>query len=121
MSAGTSCERHSRRQVRGVPVARRRRKGRTPGLEGNRMVQAEQHSGRQIDARPSSAQEGKCTEKGGPKSAQLWQFFMMSRMTSIIKGEHEDIDLDMAAHIWDIAAVCNTHSNLVKETGGSVF
>ena len=46
---------------------------------------------------------------------------MMSQMTSIIKGEHEDIDLDMAAHIWDIAAVCNTHSNLVKETGGSVF
>ena len=32
-------------------------------------------------------------EKGGPKSAQLWQLFMTSQMTSIINGENEKIDL----------------------------
>jgi hypothetical protein len=44
-------------------------------------------------------------EKGGPKSAQLRQLFMTSQMTSIINGEHEDVDLDMAAHVWDMPVV----------------
>jgi hypothetical protein len=44
-------------------------------------------------------------EKGGPKSAQLRQLFMTSQMTSIINGEHEDIDLDMAEKIWDMTTV----------------
>jgi hypothetical protein len=41
-------------------------------------------------------------EKGGPKSAQLRQLFTTSHMTSIINGEHEDIDLDVAEKIWDM-------------------
>jgi hypothetical protein len=44
-------------------------------------------------------------EKGGPKSAQLRQLFMKSQMTSIINGDHEDVDLDMAAHVWDMPVV----------------
>ena len=44
-------------------------------------------------------------EKGGSKSAQLRQLFVTSQMTSIIDGDHEDVDLDMAAHVWDMPVV----------------
>jgi hypothetical protein len=48
-------------------------------------------------------------DKGGPKSAKLRQFFMTSQkrlqMTSIINGEHEEIDLDVAKQIWDMPVV----------------
>ena len=48
-----SHQKYSRRQVRGVPNAHRLRKDRTPGLEGNRMVQTEQISRHQSAARSS--------------------------------------------------------------------
>jgi hypothetical protein len=44
-------------------------------------------------------------EKGGPKSAQLWQLFMTSQMTCIINGENEKIDLETAEQIWDMPVV----------------
>ena len=40
-------------------------------------------------------------EKGVPKFAQLRQLFMTSQMSSIINGDHGDIDLDTAKSTWD--------------------
>jgi hypothetical protein len=44
-------------------------------------------------------------EKGGPKTGQLRQLFMMAQMTSIINGEMEEIDLDTADKIWYMPVV----------------
>ena len=44
-------------------------------------------------------------EKGGPKSAQLRQLFMTAQMTTIIDGDHTEIDLNMAERICDMPVV----------------
>jgi hypothetical protein len=65
------------------------------------MVQAEQLS--RIKAMRDHLLPKK--EKGGPKSAQLWQFFITWQMTSIINGENEKIDLETVEQIWDMPVV----------------
>jgi hypothetical protein len=44
-------------------------------------------------------------EKVGPKASQLRQLFMTSQITSIINGDHEEIDLEEANRIWDMPVV----------------